>query len=185
MDNVRPVPGWARMLEGWVMWGLRHWLWPVNGLVLLYGGIPWLSPLAYAAGHPDLGRFLFLIYKPFCHQIPERSFFLYGYQVAFCERETAMYTSLLLFGLLFPLVRGWIKPASLRVGGLLLLPMLLDGGTHMIDDIFHLGFRMTGDEVGSLNFWLRMLTGVLFAIAVAIAIYPRLDRDLRAAGLRA
>jgi uncharacterized membrane protein len=162
-----------------MQWCLRHWLLFANALVLLYGGLPWLSPLAYATGHPVIGRFIFLMYKPFCHQIPERSFFLYGYQVAFCHRETAMYTTLLIGGLLYGLVRNRLRPISLRVAGLLLLPILLDGTTHIIDDIVDHGFRGGGDAPGSLNFWLRMITGALFAIAVLAALYPRLDRDLR------
>lgn len=55
--------------------------------------------------------------------------------------------------------------------------MLIDGTTHIIDEQFQLAWR-TGDEIGSLNFWLRMITGVLFAIAVLICIYPRFERDL-------
>ena len=57
--------------------------------------------------------------------------------------------------------------------------MLLDGGTHLLDDLLGLGLRGS-DAIGTLNFWLRMVTGLLFAMAVVIALYPRLERDLRA-----
>src|SRR5207249_8056986 len=67
--------------------------------------------------HERLGQLLFLIYTPLCHQLPERSFFFLGYQVAFCERETAMYTSLFALGLLFGLLRKRIKPWPLWAGG--------------------------------------------------------------------
>src|SRR5262245_3578766 len=90
--STTTVPAWAQQIERMVRWCLRHWLLFANGLVLLYGGLPWLSPLAYASGHPVLGQLLFRLYTPLCHQIPERSFFLLGYQVAFCHREAAMYT---------------------------------------------------------------------------------------------
>jgi uncharacterized membrane protein len=176
-------PAWAQRIEHIAHWILRHWLVCANGLVLLYGGIPWLSPLAYANGYPLIGWFLFAIYRPLCHQIPERSFFLYGYQVAYCHRETAMYTALFIGGLLFAFFRERVRPISLRLAGLLLLPMLLDGGSHLLDDLVQIGFRNTGATPGSLNFWLRMFTGLLFALAVLLAVYPRVDRDLRKAGM--
>ncbi len=181
MISLETRPLWERRINRAVSWCLRHWLVFANGLVLIYGGLPWLSPLAHIAGLHWLGDLIFRVYAAFCHQIPERSFFLNGYQVAFCHRETAMYTLLLLGGLLFPLLRGRLRPLSLRVGALLLLPMLIDGGTHMIDDLFLLGLRHE-NELWTPNFWLRMLTGLLFALAVLLAVYPRLDRDLRRMG---
>jgi uncharacterized membrane protein len=167
-------------LNSTAAWGLRHWLLLANGLVLLYAGLPWLSPLARAAGYERLGQLLFLLYLPLCHQIPERSFRLYGYQVAFCHRCAAMYTALLAAGLLFGALRSRLPPAPLRVGGLLLLPMLVDGGMHLIDDTLVLGLRAGGDAPGSLNFALRMLTGLLFGVAALLVLYPRLERDFRA-----
>ena len=172
-------PTWEHRINNVARWMLRHWLLFANALVLLYSSLPWLSPLARAIGHERLGELLFLIYTPLCHQRPERSFYLFGYQVAYCHRCTAMYTSLLVAGLLFVPLRRRIKPSPLWVGGLLLLPMLLDGGTHLIDDLLGLGLRDGGDAIGTLNFWLRMITGLLFAVAILIAVYPRLERDLR------
>jgi uncharacterized membrane protein len=172
---------WARRINYAATWGLRHWLLLANGLWLIYAGLPWLSPLARAAGYQRVGQFLFLLYKPLCHQLPERSFCVHGYQVAYCHRCTAMYTSILVAGLLFGALRRRLAPVSLRAAGLLLLPMLLDGGTHLIDDALGLGFRGGGDAVGSLNFALRMITGALVGLAVLVMLYPRLDRELRIA----
>jgi uncharacterized membrane protein len=172
---------WARRINDAVTWGLRHWLLFANGLALLYAGLPWLSPLARAAGYERTGLFLFLLYTPLCHQLSERSFYAHGYQVAFCHRCTAMYTSILAAGLLFSAVRRWITPASLRTAGVLLLPMLLDGGTHLLDDALGIGFRGGGDAVGSINFALRMLTGLLVGVAVLMMLYPRLERELQTA----
>ena len=168
-----------RRINATVNWALRHWLLFANGFVLLYGGIPWLSPLAHMAGFRWLGNVLFAMYTRLCHQKPAQSFFLNGYQVAFCQRETAMYTALLIGGLLFGLLRKQIKPLPVRVGLLLLLPMLLDGGTQLVDDVLRNPvLRGTNDTIGSFNFWMRMATGVLFAVAVVWTVYPRLERDL-------
>lgn len=165
-----------------VGWGLRHWLLFANMLVLLYGGIPWLSPLAHSAGYHWLGNLLFAIYTPLCHQKPTQSFFLNGYQLGFCERETAMYATLFAGGLMFAPLRTWIKPIPIRFGLLLLVPMLLDGGTQLVDDLLHNPIlRGTNDTIGSFNFWTRMATALLFSLAIVLAVYPRLERDLRTA----
>ncbi|HEX5691836.1 MAG TPA: DUF2085 domain-containing protein, partial [Roseiflexaceae bacterium] len=129
-------------------WALRHWLLFANGLMLMYAGLPWLSPLARAVGFERLGQLLFLLYLPLCHQRPERSFTLFGYQVAFCHRCVAMYTSILIAGVLFGMMRNRIRAAPLKLGALLLLPMLIDGGSHLVDDVFGLGLRGGGDAVG-------------------------------------
>jgi uncharacterized membrane protein len=169
-----------RRLDEGVRWGLRHWLLLVNGGALLYAGLPWLSPLAKASGHPLIGELLFRLYTPLCHQLPERSFFVCGHQVGFCHRCVAMYTSIAVAGLLFGLLRRRIRPVSLKIGGLLLLPILIDGLTHMADDLTGIGFRGGGDAIGTPNFWLRMITGGLVGFAVLLALYPRVERDLRA-----
>jgi hypothetical protein len=58
--------------------------------------------------------------------------------------------------------------------------MLLDGGTHLLDDVFGLGLRSGSDAIGSVNFALRMLTGLLVGVAALLVLFPRLERDLRA-----
>ena len=128
-----------RRLDDGVQWGMRHWLLLVNSGAILYAGLPWLSPLATASGYPLLGEFLFRIYKPLCHQLPERSFFVCGHQVGFCHRCVAMYSAIVVAGLLFGLLRRRIRPISLKIGGLLLLPILIDGLTHMVDDLSRAG----------------------------------------------
>jgi hypothetical protein len=48
----------------------------------------------------------------------------------------------------------------------------------MLDDVFGLGFRGGGDAIGTVNFWLRMITGALVGIMMLIAVFPRVERDL-------
>jgi uncharacterized membrane protein len=178
MAETTSPPATGQWLDRAVAWGGRHWLLLLNGGAALYAGLPWLSPLAKWAGAPRLGDLLFRVYTPLCHQIAARSFFFCGHQVAFCHRCAAMYTAILAGGLLFGLLRRHIHPTSLKVALLLLLPMLLDGGTHMIDDGLGLGLRGGGDAVGTPNFWLRMVTGVLVGVAALVFVFPRLERDL-------
>lgn len=165
-------------LDRIVDWTGRHWLLFVNVAAALYAGLPWLSPLAKCGGAPLLGDVLFRLYAALCHQLPERSFYACGHQVAFCHRCAAMYTAIVAAGLLFGLLRRYIRPTSLKIAGLLLLPMLLDGGTHLLDDVLGLGLRGGGDAIGTPNFWLRMITGALVGVAALAFVFPRLEREL-------
>ncbi len=179
---MTPQSTYIRIIDRAVLWCFDHWLMLINGMVLVYGGLPWLAPLLVSLGYTQAGRLLFYLYTPLCHQRPTQSFFLLGNQVAFCHREAAMYTALFVGGLIFARVRQTLRPIRLRLMLLLLLPLALDGTTHLIDDIVpDLALRSTNDAIGSLNWWLRMITGVLFAVAVVLGIYPRLERDLRPA----
>ncbi|NJN66165.1 MAG: DUF2085 domain-containing protein [Chloroflexaceae bacterium] len=173
------MPAGDSLLDRGVRWVLARWLAIANSLVLLYGGLPWLSPILIAFGYPRLGEMVFRWYTPLCHQVPARSFEVLGHQVAFCHRETAMYTALLVGGVLYGWVRGAIRPISLQDTGLLLLPMVLDGTTHLLDDMLPwVALRGGGDGIGTFNWWMRMVTGVLFAAAIVLGVYPRLDRHL-------
>jgi uncharacterized membrane protein len=164
-------------------WVFQHWLALLNGLVLVYGGLPWLAPLFIDLGYRDLGLFIFQIYTPLCHQNPDNSFFLLGHQVAFCYRETAMYTALFVGGLIYAGVRNRLRPISLRLMFVLLLPLVLDGATHSLGSLVPaLDIRGPDDSLWSFNWWVRMISGVLFAVGVILGIYTRLDRDLRGVG---
>ncbi len=163
-------------------WLFQHWLLIVNTLVLLYGGIPWLSPLLISLGSTRLGEFLFWLYTPLCHQSSANSPYLFGHQVAFCTREAAMYTTLFVGGLIYAQVRTRLvrHPLPMWAFFLLLLPIFLDGSSQTVDALLPgLGLRSPNDMPGSFNWWMRVLSGVLFAVAVILAVYPRLDRDLR------
>src|SRR3712207_2638481 len=129
MTNTYTPSSADQRLDRIVGWAGRHWLLFVNGAVAIYAGLPWLSPLAKWAGQPLLGEMLFRLYTPLCHQLPERSFLFCGHQVAFCHRCAAMYTSIVVAGLLFALLRRYVRPTSLKVALLLLVPMLIDGGS--------------------------------------------------------
>jgi uncharacterized membrane protein/glutaredoxin len=61
----------------------RHWLALFNLLVLLYVGIPFLAPLFMKAGLEGPARLIYSIYSPLCHQLPYRSWFLFGEQAAY------------------------------------------------------------------------------------------------------
>lgn len=157
---------------------LRHWSLLLSGFLAIYAGLPWLSPLLRSWGFEQAGRAIFAVYRTLCHQLPERSFFVGQYQVCYCQRCTALYTSLLVMSVIFSIGR-WQHAISNRLLLLLALPMAIDGTWHLLNDLLPgLGLRSDISAVGSLNFWLRIITGALFAIGVVLWTYPRLQRGL-------
>jgi uncharacterized membrane protein len=58
----------------------RHWLAIFNLIVLLYVGLPFSSPFLIKAGMTTPARVIYKIYGPLCHQLPFRSWFLFGEQ---------------------------------------------------------------------------------------------------------
>jgi len=118
-----------------------------------------------------------------------------GWKVAWSDRMVSMYTSILFGGLLYSFVRKQLKPLSFWTFATLLLPMVIDGGTHMINDLAGIGqgFRDTniwlqtitnnsfsasfyqGDALGSFNSWMRLITGVLFGMGLVWFAFPYIN----------
>jgi uncharacterized membrane protein len=72
-----------------VFWLSRRWLRVVNGLALLYVGLPLLAPLLMYLGAEWPARVVHAIYRPLCHQLPQRSFFLFGPQATYRYEQLA------------------------------------------------------------------------------------------------
>ncbi len=87
----RPVQGRTRelvlLVDRAILQFARHWLLVVNLAVGLYVGLPVLAPVLMHAGHEGAGRLLYTLYIPNCHQLPERSFFLFGERMAYSLEE--------------------------------------------------------------------------------------------------
>lgn len=209
----------------------RYWLLLLTLLLGLWVGLPWLAPIFMKLGWTSAGNAVYLLYAPQCHQLPQRSFFLFGpetmyslgevqaawqntnnplllrqftgspalgWKVAWSDRMVAMYTSIVFFGWLYWPFRRRLRSLPLWAFALLLLPMVVDGGTHALSDVtsgIGSGFRdsnawlvtltnhvfpatfYAGDAWGSFNSWMRWLTGLLFGLGVVWLAYPFLHRS--------
>ena len=224
-SNDRSLALWSNRL---VYRFSRHWLIPFSLLIAAYVGLPWLAPLFMQLGWARAGNAIYFLYATQCHQLPQRSFFLFGdrlmyslaevqtlwnnssdpqvlrqftgdstmgWKVAWSDRMVFMYTTILLWSMLFWLLRKRLKPLPWWGLILLLLPMAIDGFTHMINDFtagIGLGFRdsnawlaaltnnafpdtfYAGDALGSFNSWMRLISGLLFSLGIVWLLYPRL-----------
>ena len=98
-----------------------------------------------------------------------------GYKVALCERDVAIYGGILLFGLLFSLLKRKIKPIHWTIWIILgILPIALDGVSQLISQP-PLGFIPFRESTP----FLRTLTGFLFGFLTAWFGYPYVEASMQ------
>ena len=215
---------------------VRHWLILFITLFGIYNLLPFAAPVAMWLGWTPIGTVIYSLYSTQCHQMAQRSFFLFGAQpmydldelplsltgkslqdmlmlrgfrgsevfgwkVAWSDRMVYMYGSLWIISAVY-----WVwfrhrlsKPIRIWVFVLLLVPMAVDGVTHLLSDGNGLsaGFRYDnawlaaltnnvfaerfykGDALGSFNSLMRLVTGALFAVATAGLAFPFLHREMK------
>ena len=68
----------VRFADGIVLGIARHWLLLINAAVAIYLFLPLAAPALANAGYERPARVIYSIYSFTCHQLPERSYFLFG-----------------------------------------------------------------------------------------------------------
>jgi uncharacterized membrane protein len=158
------------VLDRFILWISKHWLFLFNLVCGTYAGLPILAPLLMSWGQVRLANLIYFAYQHACHQMPSRSFFVGRFQMGICQRDVALYGGACLAGMVFALVRDRIRPLPIPVWIVLITPLLVDGATQL------LGVRLS-------TWQLRTVTGVLASGATIWLVYPYLEegfRDIRA-----
>jgi uncharacterized membrane protein len=107
------------------------------------------------------GFLIYFIFSPLCHQISERSFHIFGFQLAVCSRCTGIYLGLFIGTILYPLIFS-IKRQRIPSFKLFIL----------------FSFPMGLDVIGNiLNLWIssgiiRFLTGFIFGLLLPFYLIP-------------
>jgi uncharacterized membrane protein len=136
----------------------------ISLLLGIYIGLPFLAPVFMHIGWSGPGRVIYFIYSWLCHQLPERSFFLFGpkFTYSLAEVQNAWQNTInpvilrQFIGnseILWWLLRRRVKPLPWWGLILFLLPMAIDGTSHFFSDLAGIGqgFRNS-------NAWLSLLT---------------------------
>jgi len=144
----------------------KHWLLLANLAAGFYVGLPVLAPYLMHSGHSFPAKIIYTVYSFLCHQLPERSFFIFGYQMAMCQRDVAIYGSIFLTGFLFGLLRGRLQPLPWKVYILLNAPVAIDGLAQLVG-------------LWESSWWLRTTTGAIFGISSVWLFYPYLEGGMR------
>src|ERR1044072_6320796 len=80
-------------------------------IVVLIVSLIVIAPVAAAGGHYELAEGIYRGFGVFCHQRPDRSYFIEGHKLAVCSRCTGLYAGFALTLLLYPLIRS-LKSAA-------------------------------------------------------------------------
>lgn len=70
-----------------VLWVAQHWLLFLNLLIGVWVGLPWLAPVMMRFGWTNAAKAIYLFYAFQCHQLPQRSYFLFGRQAMYSLNE--------------------------------------------------------------------------------------------------
>jgi len=149
-----------------LLWLTRHWPVFVNSFLLAFAGLPVVAPLLRAGAMTGPADAIVQAYSLVCHQMPSRSYFLLGYQMAYCERDTAIYATMALSGLLWARFHRRLPRLHWSIFPLLVLPMAVDGFTQLF------GLRESTWE-------LRTLTGALFGLDCVWFGFPLLEVSIK------
>lgn len=106
-----------------------HWLALFNFFFVMYIALPLLAPILLAVGYSSIALTIYRIFGYTCHQLPSHSYFIFGYQVAICQRCAAIHGAMALAGLLYALLRQrHLSPLGFSWYLLFIIPVAVDGG---------------------------------------------------------
>ncbi len=205
--------------ERFSLWFSRHYLALINIVLALYVFLPFLAPVMMRLGQVEKANTIYRLYRPLCHQLAYRSFFLFGeqahyplevpansdrlsysqvsgypsddtqaasafigndfagYKIALCQRDVAIYGSLLLFGIMFALTGRKFKPLFWWFWILLAIgPMGMDGVWQLVSHL-ELPF-LSWLPVHESTPFLRVLTGAAFGWFTAWFGIPTIEESV-------
>jgi uncharacterized membrane protein len=162
---------------------IKHWLIITNVALFIFIVPILLTPYLMSTGDPTLvaiaGAFM-TAYHPTCHQMPERSLFIFGHQMTVCSRCFAIYVSFLAGGLLFYFIKNRLKPFHIFYYVLLCMPMAIDGTAQLFGVPLPRGMSPDMQLVWttlSTN-EMRVVTGAIFGLGSALFVMPYMQQIL-------
>jgi|GEM_PF-585564 len=85
-DLAEPVNHFSKT-DQVVHWLSRRWILVISVLLGLYTLVPFMAPVFMAMGLTVPGKVIYWIYSFLCHQLPERSYFLFGPKISYSISE--------------------------------------------------------------------------------------------------
>jgi len=195
----------------------KLYIWIIAFFLTLYVGLPFLAPVFLKNGYEFPAKVIYTIYKPLCHQLAFRSWFLFGeqpfyprelagikrvssyekitnssdinireaqrfigndalgYKVALCERDIAIYASMLLFVIAFLISGRRIKSLPwyfwIIIG---LVPIAFDG----VSQLPGLSTNFPSWILRESTPLLRTITGTLFGFSTAWYLFPLIEESM-------
>jgi uncharacterized membrane protein len=96
-------------------WISHHYMGLINVLLFMYVGLPFLAPVLARMGADFPSRVLYTIYRPLCHQLSFRSWFIFGEQ-AYYPRDLAGISGVASYEKFFGADSTFLDPARRFIG---------------------------------------------------------------------
>ena len=130
-------------------------IWLISGTVVFaILSLIVIAPLT-AETHGKLATSIYGGFAVVCHQLSERSYFIFGHKLAVCSRCTGLYAGFALTFLLYPLLRplrsvDWPPPVWLVLAS---MPLVIDFGLTFLGiwENTHTSRLLTGLLLGSVS----------------------------------
>ena len=131
---------------------------------IFYAGI-FLAPYLYDK-NLVLSLFIYQVYHQICHQLPQRSYFIFGHKMAVCARCFGIYTGFLIGMIIYPFIK---KLDDFRTPNkwyliIALIPMAVDGTTQLI------GLRESFNELRFVTGFIAGFVGVFYILPVFLLL---------------
>lgn len=199
-DMPAALAAFVNVVERSVNGVSRHWLGVANLLFLLYVGLPFLAPVLMHVGAEAPARIIYLVYRQACHQLPERSYFLFGdspiYSLDTLPQEGVANAGLFVRRSYIGDAEHGYKVAICErdvaiYGAMFLMGLLfalrrqrmkaLDWRLYLLFFVLPMAVDGLTQLVGlrSSDWLLRTITGALFGIGTVWFVYPYLAQTLR------
>lgn len=129
--------------------------------IIAWCALIFAAPLFARFDHRFSSGVTYLFFSKICHQIPERSFFIFGKQLAVCSRCTGLYFGFLLGSITYPFIFG-LNRINVPSPKYLLL-----AGIPIGIDIFIRTFHIAENTFAS-----RSITGFILGAMATLFVVP-------------
>jgi uncharacterized membrane protein len=163
--NQPTLSAWQRSIvlgaQRFSYWVSKHWLAMINLFLAAYLLLPFAAPVFLNMGLTGPANVIYTVYKPLCHQLSFRSFFLFGEQVVYPRAEFAERFSLthLPWADLFAEARAFTGDEATGFKVALCQRDVAIFGALLLGGLVFAVLRRRG--VRPMPFWLFLLVGVL------------------------
>jgi len=149
--------------ERFSLWFSRHYLALINIILALYVFLPILAPVMMKLGQVEKANTIYRLYRPLCHQLAYRSFFLFGEQ-AYYPQDVPADSDRLSYSQVSGNPSQDLQAASAFIGndhaGYKIALCQRDVAIYGALLLFGIVFALTGRKLKPLPWWLWILLAI-------------------------
>ncbi len=188
IQQARPMEARGPIAERLGQWLLREWIWVFLIGYGLFVGLPWLAPVLMRMGWEVPAHWLYTLYSLFCHQLPQRSLFLFGIKPMYSlseirqvwPYEDPLQLRAFIGNPIFGYKVAWSDRMISMYTSLWAVALLYALSGRRWRPLPVGIFLLLALPMASFNSWMRWITGVLFGAGLGGLALPYVETAVRA-----